>query len=87
VKRISNNILFHAISSIYSTPNIFVKTRLIIFARSTEYLKFSSKNPLKLNERYFGIKRKESRCLNKRLRLKLFIFIKNRIYSTRKNKK
>jgi hypothetical protein len=59
----------------------------MIFARLIEYLKFSSRNPLKLNEKYFGIRKRKPRYLNKKPRLKLFISIRSRIYSIRKNKK
>jgi hypothetical protein len=44
------------ILSILDTPSIFVRTRLIIFARSIEYLKFSSKNLLKKKNRNFVLK-------------------------------
>jgi hypothetical protein len=86
MKRISNSTSFRAILSIYSMPSIFVRAKPAIFARSTEYPKFSSKNPLKLNEKYFGIRRKKPRYLNKRPRLKLFVFVKSRIRLTRKSK-
>jgi hypothetical protein len=59
MKRISNNILLHAISSIYNMPSIFVKARLVIFARLTEYLKFSNKNPLRKNSKSFIKKKKK----------------------------
>jgi hypothetical protein len=87
MKRISNSILLRAILSIYNMPSIFVRARPTIFARSTEYLKFSSKNPLKLNEKYFRIRKRKPKCFNKKLRLKLSVSIKNKIYSIRKNKK
>jgi hypothetical protein len=67
-------------------PSIFVRARPATFVRSTEYLKFSSGNPLKLNEKYFGIKKKKPRYFNKRLRLKSSVSIKNRIRLTRKSK-
>jgi hypothetical protein len=75
------------ILSIYSILNIFVRVRPAIFVKSIEYPKFSSRNPLKLNEKYFRIKKKRPRYFNKRFRLKLFVFIKSKIYSIRKNKK
>jgi hypothetical protein len=59
----------------------------VIFARLIEYLKFSSRNLLKLNKKYFRIRKKKPKYLNKKLRLKLFVSRKNRIYSIRKNKK
>jgi hypothetical protein len=46
------------ILSTYNTPSIFVKTRLAIFARSTEYPKFSNKNPSKKNNKSFARKKK-----------------------------
>jgi hypothetical protein len=75
------------ILSIYSILSIFVRARPMIFARSIEYLKFSNKNPLKLNEKYFRIKRKKPKCFNKKPRLKSSVFIKSKIYLIRKNKK
>jgi hypothetical protein len=87
MKKINNNISLRATLSTYSIPSIFVRAKLIIFTRSTEYLKFSSRNPLKLNKKYFGIRRKRPRYFNKKLRLKLFVSIRNKIYSIKKNKK
>jgi hypothetical protein len=86
MKRISNSILPRVILSIYNTPSIFVRTRLIIFVRSIEYLKFSSRNPLKQNEKCSGIKKKRPRCFNKRPRLKSFVSARNKIRLIRKNK-
>jgi hypothetical protein len=63
MKRISNNILLYAISSIYSAPSIFVKTKLIIFAKSTKYLKFSNRNLSRKNNKSF-IKKKKDFCEN-----------------------
>ena len=87
MKRINNNISLRVILSIYGILNVFVRTKPAIFARSTEYPRFSSRNPLKLNEKCFRIKRKRLRYLNKKLRLKSSVFIKSRIRLTRKNKK
>jgi hypothetical protein len=86
VKRISNSVSLRAILSIYSIPSVFVRVRPVIFVRSIEYPKFLSRSPLKLNEKYFGIRRRRPRYLNKRPRLKLSVSIRSRIRSTRKNK-
>jgi hypothetical protein len=86
MKRISNNISLCVILSIYSMPSIFVRARPMIFARLIEYLKFSSRNPLKLNEKYFRIRRKKPKYLNTRPRLKLSVFIRNRICLIKKTK-
>jgi hypothetical protein len=59
----------------------------MIFAKSIEYPKFSNKNPLKQNKKYFGIKRKKPRCFNKKPRLILFVSVRNRICLIKKNKK
>jgi hypothetical protein len=59
MKKISNSILFRIISSIRDTPSIFVKTKLMIFAKLTEYLKFSNRNPLKKNNKSFIRKKKK----------------------------
>jgi hypothetical protein len=79
--------LLYAILSILDIPNTFVKTKPIIFTKSIEYLKFSNKNPLKQNKKYFGIKRKRPKYLNKRPRLKSFVSAKNKILLIKKNKK
>jgi hypothetical protein len=55
-KKINNNILLHVILNILDTPSIFIKARLIISARLTEYPKFSSRNLLKKNNRNFVLK-------------------------------
>jgi hypothetical protein len=57
-KKINNNILLRVISSIYSTPSIFIKTKPIIFVRSTEYLRFSNKNLSRKNNKNFIKKKK-----------------------------
>jgi hypothetical protein len=87
MKRINNNISLRAILNIYNIPSIFVRTRFIIFTRSTKYPKFSSRNFLKLNKKYFGMRKKRPRCFNKRPKLKLFVSIRNKICLIRKNKK
>jgi hypothetical protein len=86
MKRINNNISLRVILSIYGILNVFVRTKPAIFARSTEYPKFSNKNPLKLNEKYFGRRKKRPRRFNKRPRLKSSVSIRSRICLTRKNK-
>jgi hypothetical protein len=79
--------LLCAILNIYGIPSIFIRIRLAIFVRLTEYLKFSNRNPLKLNEKYFRIRKKKPRYFNKKPGLKSFVSIKNRMRSTRKSKK
>jgi hypothetical protein len=87
VKKISNNTSLRATLSIYSIPSVFVRAKPAIYARSTKCPKFSSRNPLKLNEKRFGIKRKKPKYFNKKPRLKSSVSIKSRIRSIRKNKK
>jgi hypothetical protein len=70
----------------YGIPSIFIRTIPIIFVRLTEYPKFSSRNLLKLNKKYFRIKKKKPRYLNKKLRLKLSVSVRNKICSIRKSK-
>jgi hypothetical protein len=53
MKRISDSVLFHVISSIFGAPSISVKARPVIFVRLTEYLKFSSRNLLRRNNKSF----------------------------------
>jgi hypothetical protein len=50
---------------------MFVRARPTISARLIEYPKFSNKNLLRRNRKYFMRKKKRPRHLNKRLRLKL----------------
>jgi hypothetical protein len=74
---------------ILSTPSIlsiFIRVKPIIFVRLIIYLRFSNRNPLKQNKKYFGIRKRKPRYFNKRPRLKLFVSAKNKIYLIRKNK-
>jgi hypothetical protein len=73
--------------SIPNTPSIFVRARLIISTRLTEYPKFSSRNPLKLNKKYFGIRKKKPKYFNNKPRLKSSVSIRSRIYLIKKSKK
>jgi hypothetical protein len=86
VKKISNNILLRVISSIYNAPSIFVKVRLVTFARSTEYLKFLNKNPSRKSEKYSGRKKKRPRYPNKRPGLKSPVSARSRMRLTKRSK-
>jgi hypothetical protein len=66
MKRISDSTSFYAILSIYGMPSMFVRARPTIFARSTEYPKFSNKNPSRKNEKYSRKKKKGPKHPNKK---------------------
>jgi hypothetical protein len=65
---------------------MFIRIKPAIFVRLTVCLRFSNRNPLKQNKKYFGIKKRKPRYLNKKPRLKLFVSAKSRIYLIKKNK-
>jgi hypothetical protein len=87
MKRTSSSTLPRVTLSILDIPSIFGKTKPAIFARSTEYPKFSNRNLLKLNEKCFRIRKRKPRRSSKRPRLKSFVSAKSRIYLIKKNKK
>jgi hypothetical protein len=59
----------------------------MIFARSTEYPRSSSRNPLKQDRNNFRIKRRKPRRLSKKPGLRLLVSANNRKHLIKRNRK